>query len=450
MKKVLIAGGASDQAYAPAIGALTAANGALTPDLLASGGLAVYGFVDVVSGSLNAGTLGKEILINNSATNNANTGDVDDFVAGGANDTITISQGGLVTPVNIFAINRKGVTRIVKQDYVEPVKELSFIGFNGVNGSINMPTITQGSEAGILAIQKEATTADKIRSQEDYVVGNLASSDTEYGVLSGIVSAFNNAITKTHTAFIKANGTYTVAAGTTGTATLTKGSNQLVFATALPTNWAVGDYIALGFNPTTNTVSLAITAVNGIVFRIASISGTTITLDRPFIGETVTISQTNFALWAAKVTSSITAWGIGLQVNDATRIYNYAIQGLLQNASLTSYYAGVTAGTQTTFPTKGLGTGAAVVAIEEGLIAYRGQLDSIDKRMKTLPRYANAATNYVAYSISFRVTTETTGAPHNKGENSTVLIFVPTTQTSMITLFEAILKKLCTNASVNF
>lgn len=448
MKKVLIAGGLSTQEYAPVAGALTVADGALTPDLLASGGLAVYGFVDVVSGSLNAGTLGKEILINNSATNNANTGDADDFVAGGANDTITISQGGIVTPVNVFAINRKGVSRIVKQAYVVSVKQVSFIGFNGVSGNSNMPTITQGSEASILAIQKEATTPDKIRSQEDYVTGNISSSDSEYLVLSRLVSEVNNAFTKTHTAFIKGNGTYTVAAGTTGTAALTKGSTQLVFATALPTNWAVGDYIALGMNPTTNTVSLAITAVNGVVFRISSISGTTITLDRPYRGETVTISETNFALWAAEVTVT-TAWGIGLQVDDATRVYGYAAQGLLQNATVTAYYTTNTAGTQTANPTKGLGTGAAVVAIEEGLIAYRGQLDSIDRRMKALPRYANAATNYVAYSISFRVTTETTGAPHNKGENSTVLIFVPTGQAS-ITLFEAVLKKLCTNASVNF
>jgi hypothetical protein len=454
MKKVLIGGGASNQVYAPATGALTTVNGATSVDLLASGGLAVYGFVDVVSGSLNAGTLGKDILINDSASNTADTGDADDFINGGANEIITIAQGGVVTPVQVYGINRKGVTRITKQIYVAPSRQVSFIGYNGVVGAINMPTVTQGSEATLLAVQQEASTPDQIRSQEDYGIGNIAASTSEYSVLSGVVNAINTAFTKTHTAYIVSNGTRTNTT-TTGNATVTNGSSIIAFTAIPAAGWvaAVGQFVSINNTAVgTTVIDAAATNVNGTVYQIVAINGNNVTLDRPYRGTTATITgiQTGGAgAGAIALVASITAMGIKLVVDDATRVYNYALQGLLQNANITAYYTGTSAGTQVTAPSKGSGTGAAVVAIENGLIAYRGQLDTVDRRMKQLPRYASATENYVSYTIQFRMTTNVTGVPHNRGENSTVIVFVPTGQTS-ITLFEGILKKLCVNASINY
>lgn len=456
MKKVLIAGGASNQEYAPVAGALTVANAATNVGLLAQGGLGIYGFADAVVGSLAAGTLGKDILLNDAGSNTADTGDVDDFVTGGTNEIITIAQGGSVVPVQIYGINRKGVTRVTKQAYSAPVQQVSFIGFNGVSGSINMPTVTQGSEATLLAVQQEASTVDQIRSQEDYGAGNFAAATSEYSVLAAVVTNINTAFTKTHTAFIVGNGTFTNTATNTGTLTLTNGSNVLSFASAVPAStWvaAVGQFISIANTAVGALAGAAATAVNGTIYRIAGLTATEIILDRPYGGASGTISQTNVQAGYISLLTSTTSLGIKLVSDFTTRVYNYAVQGLLQNAPVTAYYIGSTSGTQVQAPSQGLGTGAAVVAIEEGLIAYRGQLDSVDRRMKQLTRYASSSTNYVAYNIQFIMTTQTTGAPHNKSEYSSITIFVPTGQAS-ISSFETILKKLVTtngaNAVVNY
>jgi hypothetical protein len=447
MKRVLIGGGESTQEYAAITGALTTADAATDPSLLAVGSIGVYGYVQNGGGSINAANDNVSALITQS-TNAAGKVADSDFVAQG-NELVTIAQGGLNgLPTTVFNIQRKGVKNVVKQVAVSPAKQLSFIGYNGVNGSMNAPTITNGSEGILLAIQSEQTTPDKIREQEDYSSGTLLASNNLFDALSKTVKAINSNTYATHLAFVKSNGTYTAASGTTGAATLTKGSDQLVFATAVPTGWVAGDYIAIQRNNTTNTVDAADTTVNSAIFKVVSVSGATITLDRPYYGETQTITEANFALWASKVTA-ITEWGIALQVLVAGEVYNYAVQGIFEYATLTAFYTPAVAGALTTAPTAGLGQGAQVVKLEEDYIAYRGQLDTVDRRMKQLPRYASANLTYTAYTIQFTNSTDVTGAPHNKSENSTVMLLVPNGQAS-INDIDAIFKVLFTNASFNF
>lgn len=532
MKRVLIAGGLSTQVYAPVAGALTVANAATDPGLLALGALGIYGYVENGGGSINAANNNVVALITES-TNGVGTVADSDFVAQG-NNLVTIAQGGTVAPTVIHNIQRRGVTRVNKQAYVAPVREVSFLGYNGSTGSLNLPTITNNSEAYLLAVPMEQTTPEKIREQEDYTSGYLVASEGAYSILRKVANAVNTQPIPTHKAEIVTNGTMANFTGTPTAVRVTKGSTTVEFLTNSAAGWIastgsvnVGDTvgiahanmlsvtftasilgtgagrhiisigntvynvadagtaaqnataIAAAINAGTQAIATASTADVTIVLldqtkgekilvRLTSDDSTFTTptltvnattgetvattyqaagtvssaasfeLDAPYAGESgIYLGGTTLTLNAG-IISSATQFGLKLTSLDTTVVYNYAKQGVLEFATLTSSVA----------PRKGLGVGSEVVKIEEGLIAYRGQFDVVDRRMKQLPRYANPSLNYTSYTIEFRNTTTATGAPHNKGENSTVIIFLPTGQSTVD--FDAILKTLFTNASVNF
>lgn len=536
MKRVLIGGGLATQEYAAVTGALTVADAATNAGLLAAGAVGIYGYVQNGGGSINAANVNVEALITQS-TNGVGTVADSDFTAQG-NELVTIAQGGAAIPTLVQGIQRRGVTRVTKQVYVAPVREVSFLGFNGSTGSLNLPTITQNSEAYLLAVPKEQSTPDKIREQEDYTSGPLAASEGAYSILRKVANAINTQPVPTHKAEIVTNGTMADFTGTATALRFTKGSTTVEFVTNSAAGWVAStgsitanDVVgvahanmlsasfsagALGTGAGRHIISIGNTvynvadagtaaqnataiaaAINAGSQAVATISGggsdvVTITLlnqtkgekilvvttsdDSSFTAATLTVltttgetvattyraagtvsSAASFELDApyagengiyfggtsvtlnAGIMSSITEWGLKLTNLDYYLNYDYGKQGVLEFATLT----------YTVAPSKGLGTGPEVVKIEEGLIAYRGQLDTVDRRMKQLPRFANPALNYTSYSIQFRNTTVVTGAPHNRGENSTIILFVPVGQACIDDL-DAIFKVLFTNASFNY
>lgn len=533
MKRVLIGGGLPTQEYAAVNGALTVANAATNAGLLAAGAIGVYGYVQNGGGNINAANVNVEALLTLS-TNGVGTVADSDFVTQG-NEIVTIAQGGGATPTTIHAIQRRGVSRVTKQAYVAAVRQVSFIGYNGATGSLNLPTITQNSEAYLLAVPKEQSTVDKIREQEDYTSGPLAASEGAYSILRKIADNINSQPIPTHKAEIVTNGTM---ADFTGTATglrFTKGSRTVEFVINSAAGWAastgsitVNDVVgaahanmlsvtftavALGTGAGRHIVSIGNTvynvadagtdaqnataiaaAINAGSQATATVSTAAVTiimndqtkgekvlvvssnddstftnvsltvntstgetvattyravgtvssaatfeLDAPYAGENGIYFGGTSTVANAGIVTGVTEWGLKLTSLDYYLTYDYGKQVVLEFATLTMAVA----------PSKGLGSGPEVVKIEEGLIAYRGQLDTVDRRMKQLPRFANPALNYTSYSIQFRNTTVTTGAPHNKGENSTVILFVPNNQASINDL-EEIFKALFTEASFNF
>lgn len=446
MKKILIATG--DQTYAASTASATTNTG-VTANILANGALAFYGLVE--NDATTAANSNQWCLITDGASS-AGIVDVDDFVTGGGN-AFQLVQGATTFPTRIDSIQRRNIRRITKQAYVAPTKQVSFIGFNGVNGSLNLPTITQNSEAEMLAVEQEAATVDKIRNQEDYGSGPLTVSANGYDILAPITVNINTqpSNAKSHTAYITSNGTLTATVTATGVLTLTKDSATLSFATAVPAGWVTGDLIAIA-NDVVGAAApaAAATNINSTVYKVLSVVGKTLILDRPYRGASGTVSQANVQAGYLAKLSAVTEYGLKLVVDTAGKIYNYAIQGVIQNATVT--YAGGTntpATALTQSGSTGLGTGAAISAIEEGLIAYRGQFDTVDRRMKQLPRYAVPTGTYNVYTIQYANSTVETGANQNKSDNSTIAIAVPTTWTA-VTTFEAVLKKLATNALVNF
>jgi hypothetical protein len=526
MKKVFILTGS--QAYAPS-NASASANTGITPDILASGAIGLYGIAEK---SAVAAAVGQSLLLSESAgASSASLFDTDEIAAGtGDVEMFELVQGAVTTPIRTGWIQRRGVSRITKQAFVAPVKEVSFVGYNGTSGSLNLPTITQNSDGTILAVMAEESAPDRIREQETYTSDPYAASTSAYDVISNIVTKINTAISKTHTAFVVSNGSQ---ADFTGTATgllFTKGSRTVSFViqdatsgwvastgsvtaadvigvahsnmksvtftcTANATKVSIGGTIYVVADAGTNAQNAAAVAaaINAGTLATATVSGTadvtvvlkpevygakilafddngagsytTLTLtvnattgetvgtihkaaatvsaaasfelDRPYRGETgYYLGGTSMTLNAGIVTS-ITEQGIKLVVDRAGIVYYHSRQGVLENATIT----------QTVGSSLGFGTGADVVKIEEGLIAYRGQFDTVDRRMKQLPRFANAATNYDAYTIQF--TNSTFASGWSKSDNSSIIVFSPIGNTGAAN-FEGTLKDLCPQAICNF
>jgi len=534
-KKILIGTGLTTQVYAPVTGALTTADAATDPGLLATGAIGIYGMPEVTTG---VAALNLESLITISENTTA-TGKVEysDFDDSSANRMIRISQGGEY-PVSTGVFDRYGVTKITKQAYVAPIKEVTFIGYNGTNGSLTLPTIVANDYAGIGAIQKEGTTPDQIREQENYSTGALLASTAAYDILRPIANQVNNTpvLSKTHTAGITSNGTQADFTGTATALKFTKGSTTVAFMIQDATSgWvastgtvAAADVIGVShanMKSVTFTADIAgtgagrhVITIGGTIYNVAdagsaaqnataiaaainagtqatatvSTADVTIVLNSSTYGAKILVVQTDDdSSWVvptltvntttgetvatiykasaavsaaasfeldvayvgetgyylggtsktleAGIVTSITEYGLKMTADTAGASYDYAKQGVLENATVTSSVSS----------SKGLGSGVEMVKIEQGLVAYRGQFDTYSKWAKQLPLYASASTNYDVYTLQLTQGTVTTGAPHNKTANSVLMVAFPTGQTAS-TSFSTIIKALCPNASCNF
>ena len=132
MKKVFILTGS--QAYAPS-SASASANAGITPDILASGAIGLYGIVEK---SNVAAAIGQSLLISESAGGSSATLFDSDEIASGTGDVemFELVQGAVISPIRTGWIQRRGVSRITNQSFSAAVKEVSFIGYNGSTGSL--------------------------------------------------------------------------------------------------------------------------------------------------------------------------------------------------------------------------------------------------------------------------------------------------------------------------
>jgi hypothetical protein len=440
MKKILIFTG--NQTYAPSKTSSTTLTGTNTENL-ASGAVGIYGLVEI--DATTAANNNRFTLLTN-GTSSAGLCHVDDFITGGGS-LFRIVQGYTETPVQTGDIQCKGITRIIKQAYTAPVQGVAVIGYNGTSGSLNLPTIVQNDSATLLAVQQEVSTNDQIREQLQFNTATLAPSTAAYDILVQLANAINSVANiggvRTHIAEILANGARTTIA--IGGSITGSGTAAVQLGTA--TNGSKTVTITSGTLTATTIAAGSLITIGGVTYKVVGTPNIaanvmTITLDNPYEGVTTTATRLDGNGGASPVfatQAASTEFGLQLTTINPNSVFNYAKQGVIENATVT----------YTVNPSQGLGTGAEIVKIEEGLIAYRGQFDTFSKWMKQLPRFANADTNYNIYSILFRNTTTESGVEHNKGDNSAIQIAVPTTWTA-VTTFEAVLKKLAPNAIINF
>jgi hypothetical protein len=221
---------------------------------------------------------------------------------------------------------------VLGSPYSTPVKPVVYIGYNGTSGSLNEPTITADQDYQISLIDTTPPAANPLNTLQANRTTATAS-ETIYSILgdpqTGIVAQINNNQTvrsfysplqnspSIYVADVVSNGTKaTIAIGTqitgTGAASTqlgaaTKGSKTvtLTATTLTATSITTGDVLEIG----------------GLIYKVASVPSVaaniaTITLDRPYTGETFSAVRLDNATQGMKTVTVITEYGVKVTTVD--------------------------------------------------------------------------------------------------------------------------------------
>ena len=356
------------------------ANTALTPDLLAVGASGIY-TID---------TAGKPSLVTASNVSSivSTTGVTKD-------DVPYVFAQGTATGVYVSkSVKPKYLKRLFKVTYADVTKQVSYVGWNTVSGSLGYP----------------ATIVDFTETVIGYQVNNRKSSPIEtYGTTSATLrSTYNlyDAASATVTAligdgFFDANvvsdGVSTAIVATTdftGTLTFTNGSAGVVVGTSFGgTLLVAGNYLRVTQNAQTGVITVAAaTATNSVLYKIVSVVGTTLTLDRPFYGVTTTLSQANAATIIKVGTTTPTNVGIRLVSTDAKEYQQFTLNvgGVINSATIT-YSVGMNPGS---------GTPAQMQTLESGFFSASGFWNTADPFLRS-PATQLQAVGYDLYFMDF-------------------------------------------------
>lgn len=319
MKKILVA---KDVNYAASKTSATQET-ATRPDLLADGAIGVY--------ALNIAADGKLALV---------TASNDDVVN---NNPFVIAQGTFDGCIISDPIVAKHVRQYRGQEYVAPVKQVTYVGYNGTSGDLAVQaSIANGDEAMVTVVN---TTDGRQQFPKRRYTGIMAGSDADYDValsiVNNIIGVLNN---NDHIVIGEIVGTGTVTEfGDAADPTFTNGSAVVTFAGNV--TLAAGTFVVN----------------SGAIYKIAVgvAAGTTITLDRPYQGETVTVDQ-SATVDVAGAIASITALGIKLTAKNNGEHFKVAVSGVLAGSPI-SYVTSYNPGS---------GTYADILALEEEFESY--------------------------------------------------------------------------------
>lgn len=289
--------------------------------------------------------------------------------AGGKNGKLLIVK----TPS--FVASAKVATRSA---YTAPTKQITTFGFNGTDGSLNLPTMVKDED---LSIALKETTAGIVPHQTTYNYSGTVGTDlSPYKALLQIVNRLNDELKpESGVRTFRGDLLYNAAASSTNSGNLfaTSGTLSIVFtknsktftighnATTATYNLAVGDFLRIDNETAEGTTFNTIVGAPGLadpVYRVTSIGtfsaggngSITVTLDREYQGETQTITDQTFIdrVEAASVGLSganADKFGIRLVALDKFRSFAPFRYGLLVDATakvVTPMTIGVGDGTQ--------------------------------------------------------------------------------------------------------
>jgi hypothetical protein len=238
-----------------------------------------------------------------------------------------------------------------KKLYTAPVRQVSAIGWNRTSGSTNHETLAAGQVFG-LKIMETTEGYDPFPSWSfDYYT---KSSDTILDVLIKIAAKINDdtaAENKQNKRLVEAkvvsDATYGNFAmtGTTPTLTFTNGSKFVQIESAAndgAIDAAVGDFLSVSASATPTD---AIGDIYKIVAKGAG-NDAIITLDRPYIGTTIAMTEAQAEGTRLKEVSSVVAAGIEFTAIEDNVHFRVAVQEHLIDADIT-YVTPVTYGNGT-------------------------------------------------------------------------------------------------------
>lgn len=222
-----------------------------------------------------------------------------------------------------------------KKTYVAPVKQISAIGWNRTSGACNHATLAAGQIFGV-KIMETTEGYDPFPSWnfEYYTKAN----DTILDVLiklaakinddSAPENKFNQRLVEARVVSDATYGNFAMT-GTTPTLTFTNGSKYGVFGGTTPTfDGAVGDFLSIDAAATP-------TDAIGDIYKITAISATQITLDRPYIGTTIAMTEAQAEGTRLKKVTVVVAGGLEIKSIEDNAHFRLAVQENLVNADIT-------------------------------------------------------------------------------------------------------------------
>ena len=351
MKKLLLADGSLN--YAVATG--TTASSATTPDTLVPGSVGVYGIDPTDAQS----SIYKSVLINAANDDKA----FSEFVV-----ALGTAQGGPVVsqPIVIANATPNGIATSAADQHVVVV------GYNGTSGSLNLPTIAD-RDWGEVKLVKTTFGINQEVDKDVFEASALSAGDADYEVAVKLVNAAaskdaNTIFVENRVLILDDLGAGTDYSQTVG---VTNGSTAITVASTGHTT-TVGDYVR----------------ILGDLYKIAGVTDVNnYTLDRPYTG------ATNSAVAAASVkdlgNTDPTAVGLQFTAKTADVIFDGAVQGVLENATITT----------TTQGTIGVGTPLYMAELVRQNKAYFGYFDQIDRRRPAPETGFDSSVTYDLYKF---------------------------------------------------
>lgn len=209
-----------------------------------------------------------------------------------------------------------------------PLRQLSYVGYNPVDaiGALNLPTIVV-NDSMTLDVQYNFPK-EQNRSLKSYSTP-LLTTDTTYSAIKKLVDVVN-ADTLLVADIVGAAGTQVAVADSAANRVFTKGS-AVVTLGGVATTIVAGDWIRIqnlqptsGASTNINTITAAATDANSNLYKVLSKSTTvSITLDRPYTGETQTVNITTFNASVIRETALSTNLGIRLIGVTNANTHNY-------------------------------------------------------------------------------------------------------------------------------
>lgn len=346
----------------------TATNSALSPNDLADGAIGIYG-IDPV---LNAGNLS---LIINAGPSSGRLVNKADFKG----DRLQIYQGtpsGVAVEVsNVIDVSDNGRLSITSQAYIAGTKGVYHVGYNGISGSLNLPTIISRGDEAIVRVNDLSVVQGRTTLDTSYSGTAQVDNATGYQILTNMLTSIyspSRTSQRSVDADIVSNVTAGAAFASLATANVINGSTAVV--TSAPHGVSANDYIALRHNGAFHT------------YQATAVTPITITLDRPYRGVTALLENVDTRNHGATAPTEV---GMRFVDRNFDSSIQYSQLGIIISATTT----------RTTNSVSSSGRGENVREQEEFIRSSRGQLDNIISYKPQPPIYAVASSSYDIYSI---------------------------------------------------
>ena len=323
---------------------------------------------------------------------------------------------GTATSCEITAeIPSEDILALIGKEFAAGVKQSWYIGYNGTSGSFNLPaTVNNYDEAGVEIFARRVGT----NVQDDFAIYNasLASGDTDFNVASKVCDAVNIVtFNKKAVAEVNTNILGTAIAGSGAEIAFVKGSNYAT-VTGTVTSLASGEYLQLGMVASANVIGAAPAAGNVATYKVLTLAGGIITLDRAYSGETQTVSASGSSIvidnvivtgngvfaHVTRTGTAPTSVGVRITALDAVTaidVSTYGIIAINRTGLVTTQGATRTAGVAQSL---GSGTPFLMKKLEDRVFIEAGNYQTLDATIPKAVSNLVTTAGYDLYQLTYK------------------------------------------------